>query len=110
LVLSKYGIPEALINMPKKMYMSCSVQIQVSKEEVHVEYGMGVQQDNNMASISFLFVMQAAMETFESKQDNDIEFRYFEEEKKGETTMREVSRSRQEEQRKNLESQQPTLY
>ena len=36
------------------------------KAEEKVEYGLGVQQGNNMTTLLFLFVMQAAIETFES--------------------------------------------
>jgi len=49
----------------------------VGKEKRKVEYGAGIQQDDNMAPPLFLFPMQAAIETFEKLTTQPkLEFRY----------------------------------
>jgi hypothetical protein len=90
LILKKYGLPEELINVIKKMYLNCSVQIKVGAEKRDVEYTSGVLQGDNAAAVLFLFVMQAATETFtpiqnteEEVEQSEIEFRYFEVETTG---------------------------
>jgi hypothetical protein len=81
-ILGKFGIPEELIKIikKKKMYTGCSVQIKVGKEKREIEYTSGVQQGDNMAGILFLFVIQAATETYvpiQMPEEESIEFRYF---------------------------------
>jgi len=67
-ILARYGIPEPLIEVIRKMYSNCYVQMTVGKESEQVSYGAGVQQGDNMAPLLFLLVMQAAIETFEHTQ------------------------------------------
>ena len=65
-IITKYGVPTPLINVIKKMNLNCSIQLSVAKEKEYVKYGAGVQQGNNMAPPLFLFIIQAAFETFET--------------------------------------------
>ena len=65
-IIAKYRVPTPLIDVIKKMYSNCSLQLSVGKEKEYVKYGAGVQQGNNMVPPLFLFVIQAAFETFET--------------------------------------------
>ena len=62
----------------EKQYMNCVVQLELGKEKNEVDYITRVQQGENMAPILFLYIMQAAIETFHLKLACDKhEFRYF---------------------------------
>ena len=76
-IIARYGIPEPLINVIKKMYSNCTVQVSAGNEREEVEYGAGVQQGDNMAPPLFLLVMQAAIETLETNSTSTkLEFRH----------------------------------
>jgi hypothetical protein len=90
LTLQRMGIPEKMIQIIKKMYTDCTIQLTVGKEKRTVAYETGVQQGDNMAAILFLFIMQAVVETYQpikptqnnnnttTPNDQKIEFRFFE--------------------------------
>jgi len=77
-VLSKYGIPPKMQRTIKKLYMNCTVQLEIGKEKCEIKYNTGVQQGDNMAPILFSHVMQAAKETLHKKlTSNKLQFRHF---------------------------------
>jgi len=62
-ILSKYGLPDEIINVIKKLYENCQVQFTADGKTRDVKYTIGVQQGNNMVPPLFIYIMQAAMET-----------------------------------------------
>jgi len=81
-ILQKYGLPNTLIQVIKKIYSNCFVEFKHDNKKSSIEYTTGVQQGDNMSPILFLFVMQAFMDTL--KIDTPpAEFRYFPEHKNG---------------------------
>jgi len=64
-ILAKYGLPNELIKVIKKMYSNCKVKLSIGKADKEIDYETGVQQGDNMAPTLFLFMMQAIMETLQ---------------------------------------------
>jgi hypothetical protein len=62
-ILNKYGIPEELVEVVKRMHNDCKVCVQVGKEKRTIYYLPGVQQGDNIAPVIFLFTMLAVCET-----------------------------------------------
>jgi hypothetical protein len=71
-VLSKFGVPDHLINLIKSLHTGFEVKLKVGKVDVQFPSSTGVKQGDNMAPILFLFYMQACLETLELPK---IEFR-----------------------------------
>ena len=73
LVLAKFGIPEYLICIIKKLYNNNSVQFTVGKEKQTINYTTGVKQGDNLAPTLFILMMQALEEiTNKHWQQNNI--------------------------------------
>ena len=53
--------------MIAKLYLSCSVQLNLSKEICEIDYKIGVQIADNVALILFLYIMQEAIKTLDAK-------------------------------------------
>ena len=66
-ILFKYGIPPQLIMTIKKMYLNCIDLLKLGKETCETDYKSGVQQGDNMAPILFLYIMQAAIQSLQSR-------------------------------------------
>ena len=64
-ILSKYGLPPALIKIIKKLYKNCTVKIKVGTKFAEILYSTGVHQGDNMSPVLFLFVMQAFLDTLQ---------------------------------------------
>ena len=58
-ILSKFGIPESLITVIKKLYTDNKVTTRAGKEKVTFDYTSGVKQGDPLAPALFLFVIQA---------------------------------------------------
>jgi hypothetical protein len=54
-ILTKYGIPEELVEVEETMYKDCKVHVQVGNENLTIDYLIGVQQGENVAPVLFLF-------------------------------------------------------
>ena len=84
-VLSIYGVPEDCINVIKKMYKNCTIQINLSKEEIRdIICRNGVQQKIIWCwSYSFTSSMQY-LKTLQKQlgEEKKLEFRYFPDSKK----------------------------
>ena len=62
----------------EKLYTNCTVHLEIGKEKCEIEYSTGVQQGDNMAPVLFLYVIQAAMETLQTKLSlNKLQYRHF---------------------------------
>jgi hypothetical protein len=46
-ILSRYGVPESLINVIKKMYKDCSISYKLGNDTINIPYKTGVQQGDN---------------------------------------------------------------
>jgi len=78
-ILSKYGLPDEIINVIKKLYESCLVQFNVDGKMKDILYMTSVQQGNNMVLPLFIYVLQVAMETlkkFDASRTKP-DFRFF---------------------------------
>jgi hypothetical protein len=65
-VLSKFGVPDHLINLIKSVHTDFMVKLKVGRDvEVMFPSSTGVKQGDNMAPILFLFYMQACLETID---------------------------------------------
>ncbi len=78
-ILEKYGIPQTLLDVIKKMYNDVRLQFTIGKEKRHINYTNGVFQGDNASPILFLFVMMAATDSFTStfQLDDKPTFNYF---------------------------------
>ena len=65
-ILSRYGIPDSLINVIKCLYQPVTIKFTWGKNKHAFPSLVGVKQGDNLAPILFLFIMQAAMETLEA--------------------------------------------
>ena len=65
-ILSRYGIPDSLINVIKCLYQPVTIKFTWGKNKHDFPSLVGVKQGDNLAPILFLFIMQAAMETLEA--------------------------------------------
>jgi hypothetical protein len=63
-ILSKYGIPQNLITVIKKMYNTVKLSFTIGKEKRFIDYTKGVFQGDNASPVLFLYIMLAATETF----------------------------------------------
>ena len=73
-ILSRYGLPDSLIDVIKRLYKDVNIEYKVGKKKFGIISTVGVKQGNNLAPILFLFVMQAAMDTLEVVwKENKIE-------------------------------------
>jgi exonuclease III len=81
-LLSKYGVPDHLVDVIRRLYHNTEIKIKVGKEERTIPYSVGVKQGDNMAPVLFLFLMQAMAEALEKEwtaSEIDIpQFRHFE--------------------------------
>ena len=77
-VLSKYVIPPKMQKIIKKLYMNCTVHLEIGKEKCVIEYNTGVLQGDNMAPVLSLYMIQAVMETLQTKLSfNKLQYRHF---------------------------------
>ena len=81
-ILTKYGLPPALVQIIKKLYDNCKVKIKIGSKATEINYTTGVHQGDNMSSVLFLFVIQAFLETLELKAP-PIVYNHFPENKNG---------------------------
>ena len=65
LILRKFGIPNNTIEVIKKVYADCQIEILIEGITKLVEYTKGIQQGDNMSPPLCIYVMRVAMETFE---------------------------------------------
>jgi len=65
-ILSKFGLPDEIINVIKRLYENYQVQFNVDRKMKDIQYTTGVQQGDNLVPPLFIYVMQAAMETLTS--------------------------------------------
>ena len=63
--LKKNGFPDPLINVIRKMYKKLALKIEKGEEVSFVDYLIGVHQGDNLASLLFVVVFMAAMQTLE---------------------------------------------
>ena len=80
-LLAKYGAPEALIDVVRRLHDNFTLKLKIGDIEKEILYGSGVKQGDIMAPVLFLFLMLAFAETLENKWKNDgninpIEFKY----------------------------------
>ena len=76
-ILKKYGLPISLIDVIRKLYKNCHIQLKLRTTLENVPYETGVQQGNNMAPILFLFMMQVVMQTLKKALPQKLDFRFF---------------------------------
>jgi hypothetical protein len=81
-ILKKYGIPDALIKVVKKMYNNCTVSCKLGNKTININYNTGVQQGDNASPILFAYIMQAFLDTLKTNVKAS-EFRFFQPPKNG---------------------------
>ena len=52
-LLSKFGVPDHLIDVIRRLYHNTEIKIKVGKEEQNIPYSVGVKQGDNMAPVLF---------------------------------------------------------
>ena len=63
-ILAKYGVPENLITVIRKMYHTVKLSFTIGKEKRFIDYTKGVFQGDNASPVLFLFIMLAATDNF----------------------------------------------
>ena len=64
-ILAKYGLPEKLISVIKKLYTDITIDTKVGKTKESFASTSGVKQGDNLAPVLFLFAIQAAIDTMD---------------------------------------------
>jgi hypothetical protein len=64
-VLRRFGMPDHFINLVIRLHANAKVQVEIDGEDSEVAVTIGVRQGSCEGPVLFLFIMQAAMETFE---------------------------------------------
>jgi hypothetical protein len=86
-LLKKFGVPDHLVDVVRRLYHDTEIKLKVGKEERTIPHSVGVKQGDNMAPALFLFLMQAMAEALEKEWtecDIDVpQFRHFEEREGG---------------------------
>ena len=62
-ILSKYGLPDSIIAVIKKMYTNIQIKLKIDDAEAEFTSTSGVKQGDNLAPILFIFAIQAAIDT-----------------------------------------------
>jgi hypothetical protein len=62
-ILSKFGIPESMIYVIRRLYDDNEIKISVGAKKGSVKNTVGVKQGDTMAAVLFILVMQAMAET-----------------------------------------------
>jgi hypothetical protein len=62
-ILAKFGIPESMIYVIRRLYDENQIKLSVGTEKGSVKNTIGVKQGNDMAAVLFIIVMQAMAET-----------------------------------------------
>ena len=65
-IQGKYGIPENLIAVIKKMCNTVKLSFTLGKEKCFINYTKGVFQGDNASSVLFLYIMLAATDAFKA--------------------------------------------
>ena len=80
-ILAKYGVPEGLINVLRKLYANLTIHLKIDGDKRWHFYTSGVKQGGPEASVLFSFFMDAVVRTLEVEwmaEDIDIpHFRWF---------------------------------
>jgi exonuclease III len=64
-VLRRFGMPDHFINLVIRLHAQAKVLVEIDGEDSEVAVTIGVRQGSCEGPVLFLFIMQAAMETFE---------------------------------------------
>ena len=64
-ILARFGLPEPLINVIRRLYKPVRMKFKSGKQIHEFLNLVGVKQGDNLAPVLFLFVMQAALESLE---------------------------------------------
>jgi hypothetical protein len=64
-LLTKYGLPDDLITLIRKLYTDINIEVRCGKATASFTSRSGVKQGDNLAPVLFLFVIQAAVEYME---------------------------------------------
>jgi hypothetical protein len=64
--LSRYGVPEPLIKVVKKMFKDCSISYKLDSDTINIPYKTGVQQGDNASPVLFAYIMQAFLDTLKT--------------------------------------------
>jgi exonuclease III len=62
-ILAKFGIPQSMIYVIRRLYDETEIKISVGTEKENIKNTMGVKQGDAMAAVLFILVMQAMAET-----------------------------------------------
>ena len=89
-LLHKYGAPEQLIAVIKKLHTNFKLKFKLEGLQEIIDYTVGVKQGDSMAPLLFLFLMQAMFQTLQKKIDSHqslsahkINFKHFPDTKTG---------------------------
>jgi hypothetical protein len=66
-ILECYGALPKLRDSIRQLYADLKIMVKIGKEKVKINQEVGVQQDNNISSVTFLFLMSAFAEMLEQK-------------------------------------------
>ena len=58
-ILWRYGVPDALILVPRKLYLEISIKLKVCGKNVRIPSTVGIWQGDNLASIIFVLFINA---------------------------------------------------
>ncbi len=69
-ILEQYGAPPRFVSAMERNYQDLTVVLKIEQEVVELPQTVGVQQNNNMANVLFLFLMSAFAEILEIEWKN----------------------------------------
>jgi hypothetical protein len=83
IILEKYGLPQELLTIIKKMYTDIQLQFTLGKEKHFINYTNGVFLGDNASPILLLFILMAATDSFTPsfQLEDKPTFHYFPEKK-----------------------------
>jgi len=70
-ILEIYGVPPKLRDVIRRMYTDLKVVIKIGKNKIEISQSVGVRQGDNMAPVSFLFLMAAVSDLIDQAWERE---------------------------------------
>ena len=77
-ILERYGVPQQMLKVIKKLYTDTIVVLKIGKEKREIKYEVGVKQGDTMAPVLFIYLMNAFAETLKKNWDVEtLQYKWF---------------------------------
>jgi hypothetical protein len=61
-LLLHYGVPDTVVNVLRRLYTNFKIKFDIEGEKCEIDYGVGVQQGDNVAPVLFIFLLNAVFQ------------------------------------------------